>query len=167
MHLARAQLAAAAKVGTVQGRCAVDDEQGEARLAHHLRRLVQQLQLMIAIVCPCIRNVIQHLLATQPIPIRNRQTPYGAKGAFGVDVQAFPLAAAHVKGQLAGDGEGVADLRLAGAELAKDFGDAARFEAAGEEGVELLGARGDGDELGAAGVHFSGGGEAHGDQFRG
>ena len=60
----------------------------------------------------------------------------------------------------------MADLRFAGPELAEDLRDAARFDAAGEKGVELFGPGRDGDEFAAALVHFGGGGEAHGDEFR-
>ena len=57
------------------------------------------------------------------------------------------------------------DLRFSRPELAEDLSHRACFDAAGEQGVELFGAGGDGDELGAALVHFSGGGEAHWDEF--
>lgn len=167
MGLPAAELPAAAVIGAVQGGGGVDDEQREAGLAHHRAGLVQQLQLMVAVVRAGICHVIQDLLARQPVPVRHGEQPHWAEGALGVDVQAFPLAAAHVEGELAGDGQGVADLRLAGAELAEDLGDAAGFDAAGQKGVELLRAGGDGDELGTALVHFGGGGESHGDEFRG
>ncbi len=165
--LPAAEFPAAAVVGAVERGGGVDDEEREARLAHHGARLVQQLQLMVAVVRAGIRHVVQYLLAREPVPIRHGQQPHWPEGALGVDVQAFPLAAAHVEGELAGDGQGVAYLRLAGAELAEDLGDAAGFDAAGEKGVELFGAGGDGDEFGAALVHFGGGGEAHGDEFGG
>ena len=167
MGLPAAEFPAAAVVGAVERGGGVDDEEREARLAHHGARLVQQLQLMVAVVRAGIRHVVQYLLAREPVPIRHGQQPHWPEGALGVDVQAFPLAAAHVEGELAGDGQGVAYLRLAGAELAEDLGDAAGFDAAGEKGVELFGAGGDGDEFGAALVHFGGGGEAHGDEFGG
>ena len=59
------------------------------------------------------------------------------------------------------------DLRFSRPELAEDFCDRAGFDATGEQGVELFGAGGDGDELGAALVHFGSGGEAHGNYFGG
>ena len=61
----------------------------------------------------------------------------------------------------------MADLGFSCAEFAEDFCDRARLDAAGQEGVELFGARGDGDEFGATLVHFGGGGEAHRHDFGG
>lgn len=59
----------------------------------------------------------------------------------------------------------MADLRFAGAEFTEDFGDGAGFNAAGEEGIELFRASGDGYQFGAPLVHFCGGSETHRDQF--
>ena len=61
----------------------------------------------------------------------------------------------------------MADLRFSRPEFAEYLCHGARFDAAGEQGVELFGASGDGDELGAALVHFRSSGEAHGDEFGG
>ena len=61
----------------------------------------------------------------------------------------------------------MADLRFARSELAEYLCYRARFNAAGEQGVELFGAGGYGDELRAALVHFRSGREAHGDEFGG
>jgi len=163
VRLARRQLAAADEVGAVQRRGRVDDEQGEARLAHHGRGLVQQLQLVVRVVGARVGHVVEHLLAREAVAVGDGEEAHGPEGALRVDVQALALAAAHVEGQLARHGEGVADLTLARAELAEDLGDAARFDAPGEERVELLRAGCDGDEFAAALVHFGGGCEAHGD----
>ena len=59
----------------------------------------------------------------------------------------------------------MANLGFPRPEFAEYFCDGARFNAAGEEGVELFGSGGNGDELGAALVHFRSSGEAHGDKF--
>ena len=82
------------------------------------------------------------------------QQTHWTEGALGVDVQTLAFAAAHVEGQLAGDGQGVTDLRFACTELAEDLGDTASLDTTGEKGVEILGAGGDVDELGASGVNF-------------
>ena len=144
MGLAGGELASAGEIGTVEGCGGVNDEEGEARLAHHGGRLVEQLQLMITVIGTSVGNVVEDLFAVEAVPVGDCQTADGTKGTFGVDVEALALATTHVKGELAGDGEGVADLRLAGAELAKDFGDGAGLDAASKEGVELFGAGGDG-----------------------
>ena len=94
------------------------------------------------------------------VPVSDREEALGAEGALGVDVEALALAAALIDGQLksagcqrgtasalgggtqrggsyiearadlAGDGERVAELRFAGAELAENLGDRAGLEAA-------------------------------------
>ena len=61
----------------------------------------------------------------------------------------------------------MADLRFARSELAEYLCYRARFDTAGEQGVELFGTGGYGDELGAALVHLCGSREAHGDEFGG
>ena len=132
MRLPVRQLAAAGEIGAVERGGAVDDEQGEARLAHHLAGLVEQLQLVVGIVGARVGDVVEHLFAVEPVAVGDGEAAHGAEGAFGVDVEAFAFAAAHVEGELAGDGEGVADLRFAGAEFAEDFGDGAGFDAAGQ-----------------------------------
>jgi hypothetical protein len=83
---------------------------------------------MIRIICPRIRHVVQHLLSIQPISFGHRQQPDGSECALSVDIQAFTLAAAHGDGELAGDGEGMTDLRLARAELAEEFSDGSGFD---------------------------------------
>ena len=165
--LAGGELAAAGEVGAVKRGGRVDDEEAEARLAHHVGGLVQELELVVRVVGAGVGDVVEDLFAREAVAVRDGEEPHGAEGAFRVDVEAFALAAAHVEGELAGYGEGVADLGFPCAEFAEDFRDGAGFDAAGEEGVELFGARGDGDELGATLVHFGGGGEAHGHDFGG
>lgn len=41
MRLPRGKLAAAREVGAVKRGCAIDDEEGEAGLAHHVGRLIE------------------------------------------------------------------------------------------------------------------------------
>lgn len=165
VRLAVAELSAAEEVGSVQGGGGVDNEERKAGLAHHLGCLVEQLQLMIGVVSSCVGNIVEDFFPREAVAVGDREQTDGAEGALGVDVQTLALAAAHVEGQLAGDGEGVANLGLSGAEFAKEFGNTAGFDAAREEGVEVLGAGGDGDELGTALVDLGGGSEAHGHEL--
>lgn len=111
---------------------------------------------MVRIVRPCIRDVVQHLLAVQTQALGDGKQPNRTERPLRVDVQALPLTAAHVHGQLAGHRQGVADLRFTSAELAKQLGDGARLDASAEQRVEVLGAGRDVDELGSAGVDFCG-----------
>ena len=145
VRLAVRELAAAGEIGAVEGGGAVDDEEGKAGLAHHLAGLVQQLQLVVGIVGARVGHVVQHLFAVEPVAVGDGEAAHGPEGAFGVDVEAFAFAPAHVEGQLARHRERVADLRFARAEFPEDFRDGARFDAAGEQGVELFRPGRDGD----------------------
>ena len=97
---------------------------------------------MIAVVGPGVGDIVEDLFAIQSVSVGDCEETYGPEGPFGVDVQAFSFAAAHVEGELAGYCEGVADLRLAGAEFAEDFRYRAGFDAAGKESVEVFRAGG-------------------------
>lgn len=61
----------------------------------------------------------------------------------------------------------MADLGFPCPELAEYLSHRTRFNATSEQGIELFGSSGYGDELGAALMHFSSSGEAHGDEFGG
>ena len=86
VRLARGEFAAADEIRAVEAGRGVDDEQREARLAHHLRRLVQQLELMVGIVGPGVRDVVEHLFARKAVAVGDGEESHGAEGAFGVDV---------------------------------------------------------------------------------
>ena len=120
---------------------------------------------MIGIVGAGIGDVVEDFFAREAVAVGDAEEADRSKGAFGVDVEAFAFAAAHVEGKLTGDGKGVADLRFARSEFTKDFSDRPGFDAAGQKCIELFGAGGDGDELGTTLMHLGGGGEAHGYKF--
>ena len=71
MGLPGGELAAAGEVGAVERGGGVDYEKGEAGFAHHVGGLVEELQLMIGIVCPCVSDVIQHLFSGQSVAVCN------------------------------------------------------------------------------------------------
>lgn len=116
---------------------------------------------MIRIVGARICHIIQDLFTRKTVSISDRQQTHRPKSSLGVYVQTLALATAHVKGQLTGDCEGMANLGFTGTEFAKELRNTASFDTAGQERVEILGASGDGDELGAALVDLGGGGETH------
>lgn len=64
------ELAAAGEVGAVEGGGGVDDEEGEAGFAHHVRGLVEELELMVGIVSAGVGDIVQHLLARQAVSVR-------------------------------------------------------------------------------------------------
>jgi hypothetical protein len=134
---ARGVLAAARVVGAVQPGRRVDDDEPEALLGHHACRLDQQLQLVVAVVRACVRDVVEHVLAVEPVALGDLHEPLRPEGALSVDVHGLALGAALLERQLRGDAQRVAKLRLARAELAKDLGDRARLDPALEQRVEL------------------------------
>lgn len=140
MTLAGTEFASAGKVCAVEGGGTVDDEESKAGFGHHGGGLVEELELVVRVVGAGVGNVVEDFFAVEAVAVGNGEEAHGAEGAFGVDVETFSFAAAHVKGELAGYGKGVAYLGFAGAELAKDFGDGAGFNAASEKGIEVFGA---------------------------
>ena len=61
--LAGGEFAAAGEVGAVEGGGGVDDEEGEAGFAHHVGGLVEELELVIGIVCSCVSDVVEHFFS--------------------------------------------------------------------------------------------------------
>lgn len=116
---------------------------------------------MVGVVGSCVGNIVQDLFARETVTVGHRKQTHGTKSTLGVDVQTLALAAAHIEGQLAGHGEGMTDLGLSSTEFAEKLSDTAGLDAAREKGIEVLGAGGDGDELGTALVDLGGRGEAH------
>lgn len=86
---------------------------------------------MVGVVGAGVGDVVEDFFAGEAVAVCDAEEADGAEGAFGVDVETFSLAAAHVEGELTGYGEGVADLGFSGAKFAEDFGDGAGFDAAG------------------------------------
>ncbi|KAI3485224.1 hypothetical protein L1887_51509 [Cichorium endivia] len=161
VHLSRREFASTGKVGAVERRKRVNDEQREARFGHHRRRLHEQLQLVVGVVGTRIRHVVEHLFAVEPVTLGDSEQTSGTEGTFRVDVQALALASAHVDRKLAGDCQCMAELTLARPELAVKLGDAACLHATAEDGIEVLGSRRDRDELVPARVELGSRGEAH------
>ena len=131
VRLTGRELAAAGEIGAVQRSGAVDNEKRKARLAHHLGSLVEELELVIRVVGAGVRDIVEDFFAVETVAVGDGEAADGAESPLGVDVEAFSFAAAHVEGELTGDGEGVADLGLAGAEFAEEFGHGAGFDATG------------------------------------
>ena len=101
VRLPRGELPPPGEIGAVEGSGAVDDEEREARLAHHLAGLGEELELMVGVVGAGVGNVVKDLFTAQPVAVRDGEAAHGAEGPFRVDVQAFSLAPAHVEGELA------------------------------------------------------------------
>jgi hypothetical protein len=126
---------------------------------------LEELKLVIRIVSPSVRDIVQHLLARQSKSVGNGEEPDRPKRALRVYIETFPFSTTHVKRELAGYGQSVADLTFASTKLAKKFGHGSSFNAAREESVEILGSSCNGDELAASLVHLSRRGKAHRDEF--
>lgn len=111
---------------------------------------------MVGVVGARVRDVVEDVLAVHAVALGDGEQALGTERPLGVDVEALALAALEVarklherphesarcasraprgerRAHLAGDGELVADLTLARAELAVQLRDRARLDAACEE----------------------------------
>eukprot|EP01139_Manchomonas_bermudensis_P015171 Amastigsp_a509628_311.p1 type:complete len:384 gc:universal Amastigsp_a509628_311:42-1193(+) len=147
MHLTRSELAAPGVVRAVERRERVDDKKRVPRVGHERRRLDKESHLMVDVERSRVRDVVQHALAVEAKALCNLHESLGAERALRVDVEALALAATRSKRELARHREGVAELRLARPELAKELGDRAGLDAATEKVVKLGRAGRDVDEL--------------------
>ena len=155
------------EISTEESSGGVDDDEGEAVLGHHGGGLGEEVLLVVGVVGAGAGDVVKDIIGVEAEALGGGAEAFGAEGAFGVDVERHTFSAALFEGELAGDTEGVAELGLAGAELAEEFGDGAALEAAAEELVEFLGAGGDADELLAHAEDGGGVGEADGAELLG
>ena len=165
--LAVGEFTTTSEVGAEEGGGRIDDDEGEAVLGHHGGGLGEEVLLVVGVVGAGAGDVVKDIIGVEAEALGGGAEAFGAEGAFGVDVERHTFSAALFEGELAGDTEGVAELGLAGAELAEEFGDGAALEAAAEELVEFLGAGGDADELLAHAEDGGGVGEADGAELLG
>lgn len=124
MHLPRTELSTSTEIGSVQGSDRVDNEEGEPacsemcdvsstrsreeqresapRLGHHRACLNEKSSLMIGVVGPRVRNVVQHLFAVESVTFSDGEQTDWSEGTFRVDVQALSFASVHLDGELPG-----------------------------------------------------------------
>ena len=112
-HLSGGELPPSAVVSPVAGGGAVHDDEGVPGLGHHGGRLGQQRHLVVGVVGPGVGHVVEDVASLEAVPVRHRQEPLWPEGPLGVYVEALALRPPVVDGQLTGDGQGVAQLRLA------------------------------------------------------
>lgn len=84
---------------------------------------------MVRVVCASVGDVVHDVVGIEAESLRNRLQTLGAERALRVDVECLALTAALCDGQLAGYAERVAQLSLAGTELAKQLCDCASLDA--------------------------------------
>lgn len=85
---------------------------------------------MVRVVGAGEGDVVQHVLAVEAEALGDGQEALRPKRALRVHEEGLALPAALIQGELARHAEGVAQLGLARAELAKDLGNGAGLEAA-------------------------------------
>ena len=84
--LAGGEFAAAGEVGAVERGGRVDDQEGEAGLAHHVGGLVEELELVVGVVGAGVGDVVEDFFAGEAVSVRDGQEAHGTEGAFCVDV---------------------------------------------------------------------------------
>lgn len=112
---------------------------------------------MFRVQSPAVDDVLASSITIDAEALANLLDALGTEGTLRIDVGDLSLSASLVLGELADDGSSHAKLRLAGAELAKNFGDGHSLDAAAEDGIEGLGAGGDATDFAADVAKFGGG----------
>ena len=102
---------------------------------------------MLGIVRSSVRDIFQGDGRIQPKPFGNGLQTFGSEGSFGVNVNGLAFGTAFGNWHLTGDAESVTQLRLARAELAKDFCNGPGLNPTLEELVNLGSSRRQGDEI--------------------
>mmetsp|Transcript_107489 Transcript_107489/g.285982 ORF Transcript_107489/g.285982 Transcript_107489/m.285982 type:complete len:216 (+) Transcript_107489:349-996(+) len=159
------QLPPSRVVRAEESRGTVHDQERVARLAEDRRCLCEELVLVLRIVGPGIGHVLEDVRVVQAIALCNGDKPLRTEGALCVDVERLALGAAAVDGQLAGDAERVAELRLSAAELAEDLRDLPGLDPTAKQRVERCRARGQLDHVPPHLQHLGGADHAHGHEL--
>ncbi len=141
--LAFGEHAAAEVFGAEVADEAVDDEEADFVELGVVLDLLDEEHLVVAVVGATDDDVFEGLVGGDVFGLSHGDDAFGAEGAFGVNVGGFGVAATLVGGELDVDAKLVADLGFAGAKSAGEFGHAAGFEAATEEGVQFAAVGGD------------------------
>ena len=97
----------------------------------------EQLGLVLAVVGSRVRDVLQGDGGIHAKPLSDPLQALRAECPLGIDVDRLPLRPPVADGHLARHAEGVAELRLARAELAEHLRQRARLDAPLEQLVEL------------------------------
>mmetsp|Transcript_9833 Transcript_9833/g.17543 ORF Transcript_9833/g.17543 Transcript_9833/m.17543 type:complete len:264 (+) Transcript_9833:537-1328(+) len=98
---------------------------------------------MLSVVGTGVRDVLQHILAVETIPLCNRHEALGPKRTLSIDVERLALSTTTVNRQLARDAQRMTELRLSTSKLAKYLRDLPGLHAASQERVELRRAGGE------------------------
>lgn len=132
--LTLAQLSTAREVNSIERHDRIDDKERVVVLHHHRSGRNQQSGLMFSGVGSRIRNVGQHCVFVETIPLRNRSDSLGSAAitinlqtVLRVDVHDLSFTSAHLSWQLSSDGQRMADLSLSCSVLAIDLSDGLAF----------------------------------------
>lgn len=123
MHLTGAELSTSTEVGTIERSDRVYDEEGEPvtqqeggqsppnraisaldqnspRLGHHRTSLDEELRLVVGVVGPSVRDVVEDVLSVHAVALGDGEEADGTESALGVDVEALALSSLHVDREL-------------------------------------------------------------------
>ena len=101
-HLAGRELATAGEVCSEQSCQRVHNDQRVPGFAHHGAALLEQLVLVLRVVSACVRYVVQAVFRADAVAFGDGDQALWPEGAFRVDPQRLPFAAATVDWQLCG-----------------------------------------------------------------
>ena len=114
----------------------VDDQKLEGLLGHLRRERNERVGHHLVRERSRDENVVEHHRGFQIETLSHLDDALAFERAFGVDPGYLGATATHVQGELGGHCQGVADLGLTAPPFAVDLGDAARGNAASEDGVD-------------------------------
>jgi hypothetical protein len=115
-------------------------------LSHDCGGQLEQLHLVFRVVSTSVSNILQGNGGIHTEAFRNGLEFVGPESSFSVNVNGLSFGTSVRDCHLASDAEGVAELRLSGTELSKDFRDGSSLDSSFQELVKLDGSRGESDE---------------------
>ena len=104
---------------------------------------VDEVHLMLRIVRAADNNVLERSFSIHTKALRDSSNAVRSERILGVDVGDLTSTTAVFNRKLSSDAQSVAKLRLAGAELAIDFGQALSGHAVAEHSIKAFGPSGD------------------------
>lgn len=141
--LAFGELSTAAVIHAKAVHDAVDDQEPVIATGEFLRKRIEQFELMLAVECASVGNVLLSRLRVNTETFRYLGDTFRSECPLRVNVGDFALSTSHFFGELCDDGHGVGQLGLATAKLAVHLADAHALESTGWQLIRRRKSHGD------------------------
>lgn len=137
LHLTLRKFSATHVIGTEESGSGIDNQQGVSILSHNGGRRFEEFHLVLRVVGSSNCNIFQRRSWIQVETFGNGLETLWTEGPFRINVDGLSFGAPFVDGLLAGDTQGVTELRLPGTKFAKHFRNGSSFDTALQELVEF------------------------------